>query len=394
MAGPPVGGDGGASYFLKAIENDALVETAFRRLMSSFESEKDKLRTTASKVDMDREYATHAITQMRKEKDDWCYKNNQYIDEEWKRLDKLTDRLATFWPEDAKPPIEIKCSGQLFVVSQQVLCSIKGSALSEMFSDDFLPRLPTDPEGRYVLDFNPICFRYVVDYLMNRRLRPDAPTPIIPREQQASMELLAEELRLTPFLRVNEVSPFHNTSLAVVGNSIEATHPSWQVAPAAYPLSVVRTTHFVVTVINNPDPKGALAVGVCGHIPKGAEVHSIHLTRSAMYVSNSGLVGDIPSDKEKEEAIKEPLAHGSQLVVGYDPEKKQVSWYSKEGNAAGNGRWLATATIPPELAAEECRTVYPVFALYIPDQKIQVSFDKEREDALVEANHFMKAIER
>merc|ERR1712110_1054621 len=115
--------------FLKSIENDALVETAFRRLVASFESEKDRLRQTAHKVDQEREYATAEFTQIRQASDDWCYDNTQKIEAEWKRLDKLNDRLSTFWPEDAKPPIQIKCSGRVFELSQQVLCSIKGSAL-------------------------------------------------------------------------------------------------------------------------------------------------------------------------------------------------------------------------------------------------------------------------
>jgi hypothetical protein len=385
MAGPPVG-DGGATTFLKAIPDDALVETAFRRLVSSFESEKDRLRQTATKVDQEREYATAEVTQIRQANDDWCYDKNQKIEAEWKRLDKLNDRLSTFWPVDAKPPIEIKCSGKVFVLSQQVLCSIKGSALAEMFSDDFIHRIPTDPEGKYVLDFNPVCFSYVVDYLMNRRLRPDAPTPIIPREQQQSMEMLAEELRLTPFLRVNAVSAFHNTSLAVVGNTITATHPAWQVAPAIHPLSSIRTTHFSVKILSNPDPKGALGIGICGHIPKAQEVHSIHLTNSAMYVSDSGLVGDLPSKEDISNAKKEPqpLIAGSVLVVGYNPQQKVISWYL-------NGNLIATATIPPE-QVDKYRTVYPVFALYIPDQKIQVVFDKERVDAALEAGYLMKAI--
>merc|ERR1712072_538969 len=142
-----------------------------------------------------------------------------------------------------------------------------------------------------------------------------------------------------------------------------------------HPLSQVRTTHFEVTILSNRDPKGALAIGVCGHIPKGQEVHSVHLDNSAMYVSDSGLVGNIPSKQEVNGAVKEPLSEGLVLVVGYNPEEKVITWYL-------DGNVLATATIPPELVSK-CRTVYPVFALYIPDQKIQVQFDKEREEAAV-----------
>lgn len=49
-----------------------------------------------------------------------------------------------------------------------------------------------DEEGHFFLDFNPQCFSMVVEYLRNRRLRPDAPLPVIPQVQKRNMELLAE----------------------------------------------------------------------------------------------------------------------------------------------------------------------------------------------------------
>lgn len=106
-----------------------------------------------------------------------------------------------------------------------------------------------------------------------------------------------------------------------------------------------------------------------------------------MYVSSNGLVGDIPSKAEvkEAEADPQPFTDGSVIVVGYNPQQKVVTWYL-------DGNVLATATIPPELI-NKCRTVYPVFAMYIPDQKIQVQFDKEREDAAVEAEYLRKAIQ-
>merc|ERR1740139_714077 len=97
-------------------------------------------------------------------------------------------------------------------------------------------KVPKDTEDRYYLDFNPHCFKIIVEYLQNRRLKIDAPVPIIPEDQVQNMELLAQALRLKPFLHENCISTVHGTSLAVNGNTITAKHTGWQVIASEHPL--------------------------------------------------------------------------------------------------------------------------------------------------------------
>lgn len=373
-----------APTLLKAVENDALVEQAFRRLLSSLESERDKLRETAQRIDETREHTTMEMLHLREENERWCTAELHKANTETERLDKITDRLVSFWPESMEPPLEIKCSGRPFTLPRNLLCSVKESHLALMFSDDGLNELTRDPtDGRFILDFNPVCFSLMVDYLWNRRLRSDAPTPIVPAEQQHNMDRLAEALYFTPFLKLNRITQFHGTSLQVVGNTLAGSHPGWQIASAQYALSLVRTTYFDVRILFNPDSKGGLAVGLCGHVPQGAEVHSIHLSECAMYVSGNGPLGDaIAPDEAAPEAIKAPFSNGSVLRVIYDPDAPK----SPDGTVRGctiewvlDGYSLAKVFIAADMESR-MRSVYPVFAIYMPGQKIAVEFDKDRED--------------
>ena len=67
------------------------------------------------------------------------------------------------------------------------------------------PGLRGDEDGRFFLDFNPECFSMVVEYLRNRRLRPDAPLPVVPQVQKRNMELLAEAWILVSILALFEM---------------------------------------------------------------------------------------------------------------------------------------------------------------------------------------------
>jgi len=236
-----------------------------------------------------------------------------------------------------------------------------------MFSDAFVQNIPRDSEGRYYLDFNPNCFGLIIEYLQNRHLRADSPIPVIPMEQKQNMDLLAEALRLKPFLLENRVSSVHGTSLQVTPgtNMIRATHPGWQIVASQHPMPMAGSSYFEVKIISNPDPvRGGLAVGLCGHVPQGAEVHTIRLADSVMYNSSNGLVGDAFAGHDVAKGVQ--LTEGSTIGVKHDLATRSLVWYHNR-NPIGSSMLKAESL-------ERMRTLYPVFALYVPDMKIQVDF--------------------
>ncbi len=65
-------------------------------------------------------------------------------------------------------------------------------------------------------------------------------------------------------------------NIATVCNRyISAFRFLFQVLGAEQPLPVSTSSYFEVKVLHNPDTRGGLALGVCGHLPSGTETHSI-----------------------------------------------------------------------------------------------------------------------
>eukprot|EP00927_Polykrikos_kofoidii_P055895 TRINITY_DN50080_c0_g1_i1.p1 TRINITY_DN50080_c0_g1~~TRINITY_DN50080_c0_g1_i1.p1 ORF type:complete len:383 (+),score=65.44 TRINITY_DN50080_c0_g1_i1:76-1224(+) len=355
---------------LRAIENDALIESSFRRLLASIESEHEKIRSTWLQHEQERDCETTELCRHRQETDEWCAREKTKIDAEWQRLNKLSERIGCLWPEVTEI-CEILCKGKTFVLPRTTLCSIEGSYLAYMFSDSFVEKVPRDGQGRFILDMNPECFAIVVEYLQNRRFRKDAPTPIIPSDQQQNMDMMAEALKLTPFIKQNKLSPFHGTSLTVRGNTILGTFPGWQVIAALHPLTMCRVSYFEVKVLRNPDPKGGLAIGISGHAPVDKEIYNVRIPGSIMYVSGNGLVGDIIPTEELEafnaEVTPVMFEKGSRFGVRHDAQSHSVSFFF-------NGELLRVTTIKEKMV-EKLKTLFPIFAIYQPDQHLEVDFN-------------------
>lgn len=346
------------------MDSTAEIRPSFQRLVTALESERDQINAQLEEIDQTRIMSTNELMNLRRQTEEWCSNEKAKIDKEWARLDNLSDRMRQFFP-DTLEIVNINCSGTAFTLPRSTLCSLQDSKLAVMFSDPFINNIPKDPEGKFYVDFNPECFSIVVDYLRNRRLRPDAPVPTVPAVHQQSMDLLAEALNLQPFMNENQVSPIHKTSLYVNGNVIQAMHPGWQVISAAIPLPLAKSSYFEVKILANPNTSGGLAIGVCGHVPSGDEVHSIHLSDSVLYNSHNGLVGDcceINDDVRKGVQLKQGDVFGIRCEIS----KHGLIWYHNHQPIG--------ASIIKEDFVDKMQTVYPVFAMYAPDTRIQVDF--------------------
>lgn len=149
--------------------------------------------------------------------------------------------------------LQIDCSGTIFQIHKRTLCAIPGSLLATMFSDEFVKRIPRKGD-MFVLDFNPVCFGFIVDWLKNRQLAlaqsPNAMTPLppVPPEQKANMDVLCDVLRLHQFAPPNCLTTVHQTSLIVQPYSVAASYTGWQVITAQYPLRLSAPSYFEVLV--------------------------------------------------------------------------------------------------------------------------------------------------
>lgn len=349
---------------IKVNENEAVIESSFRRLLASIEAEREKIRSTWNQIEQEQSATASELKRLKDETEEWCYEEQQKITAEWKRLDKLRERMSVLWPSETEV-LEINCSGAMFYLPKSALCSIEGSYLNHMFSDAFVQDVPQDSQGNFFLDFNPYCFKFVVDYLKKLRENPEHQPPPIPPEHQQNMDVLAEALRLKPFIRENRMNPTHGTSLKVNGDTVTAKHPGWQVISSEWPLSMASSSYFEIKIQANPDTKGGLAVGLMGHIPKGGELHTIRLNSAVLYVSNNGLIGDIYQNENVEKGIC--LMEGAVVGIRHDVLTRTVHWYH-------NKVLIGSCVFKPE-SLDKILTLYPIFALWVPGTQIQIDFN-------------------
>jgi len=350
---------------VRVSEHEALIESSYRRLLTSIEAERERIRNTWTQIEAESGRTSEELEQLRHDTEEWCQAERHKIEIEWKRLDKLRERMSIIFPVNRAEVLEINCSGHLFSIQKAALCSIEGSMLNHMFSDAFVQSIPKDQYGRFFLDFNPHCFGIIVEYLDLRMADPDAEVPPIPAKQQQNMDLLAEVLKLKPFLRENSMLLSHTTSLKVTPFTVTATHSGWQVVSARLPIHMSGVAYFEVMVASNPDSKnGGLAIGVCGHVPQGPDTYTIRIPDAVLYNSGNGLIGDSIAAENVTRGIH--LVEGSILGVKHDVHTRDLQFYF-------NGACIGACTLKPEFA-EKMQVLYPTFALMTPNQRLQIDF--------------------
>lgn len=345
-----------------------MIESSFRALAGSIEQEREKIRSTWVGIDAERANLEPSLQQMRQETEEWCLGERRTVEAEWKRLDKLRERMSILI-DPSSESFEINCSGTLHSLPKSHLVAIEGSYLNHMFSDAFIQNIPRDADGRFFLDFNPQCFDLILKYLRARSERADAVPSPVPPEQQQNMDILAEALKLKAFMPINRINPVHGTSLKVSGVSegvaaIEASHAGWQVISAAYPLPMASTAYFEVRIETNGETRGGLAFGICGHIPQGSEVHTIRLTDCVLYNSAIGLIGDAFAAENVTKGIV--FAEGSTVGVKHDVRTHRLDWFY-------NRACIGSSSIKQE-SQEKLAQIYPVVALGAKGQKAEVNF--------------------
>merc|ERR1712232_694448 len=104
----------------------------------------------------------------------------------------------------------------------------------------------------------------------------------------------------------------------------------WQIISGVSTIPMSGIHYLEIKVLKNPDPKGCLAFGLCGHIPKGSEVHSIRLQNALLYNSNVGLIGNVTAvdNVQKQHQFKE----GSLIGIKHDANTHTVSWFHNRGD--------------------------------------------------------------
>jgi len=66
--------------------------------------------------------------------------------------------------------IELNVGGVNYATTLDTLISFKDSLVASYFEDKTNVRLPKDSHGRYFIDRDGVLFRYILDYMRNKRV--------------------------------------------------------------------------------------------------------------------------------------------------------------------------------------------------------------------------------
>ena len=104
--------------------------------------------------------------------------------------------------------ISLNIGGTIMAAARSTLCQVEGSLLASMFSGRWEDRLKKDKHGNVFLDFNPDCFKLILNYLRAKKLeKPNSsarkPTP--PKEEESNYWNLIDYLGLRDELELANV---------------------------------------------------------------------------------------------------------------------------------------------------------------------------------------------
>eukprot|EP00927_Polykrikos_kofoidii_P028899 TRINITY_DN25096_c0_g1_i1.p1 TRINITY_DN25096_c0_g1~~TRINITY_DN25096_c0_g1_i1.p1 ORF type:complete len:466 (+),score=56.56 TRINITY_DN25096_c0_g1_i1:122-1519(+) len=144
------------------------------------------------------------------------------LEREQATLARERARVRVVTPEVDDEVLTVNVGGQLFSTRRSTLCVYEGSYLANLFSGRWEGSIERDSNGHYFLDFDPVSFRLVLNFLRNRRLEGPAaatPPPCVPHDRKEHFHNLVEYLGLLEPLQEAQTS----SSVGNVGSGLDGS---------------------------------------------------------------------------------------------------------------------------------------------------------------------------
>ena len=122
----------------------------------------------------------------------------QEVESQEKALNEERQRMLQILVKD-DDVISLNIGGKNKAASRSTLCQVEGSLLASMFSGRWEDKLKKDKQGNVFLDFNPDCFKLILNYLRAKKIetpRSQAKKPKPPEEERSNYWNLVEYLGL------------------------------------------------------------------------------------------------------------------------------------------------------------------------------------------------------
>lgn len=216
----------------------------------------DKLEALYSKFCKKMETEWKTFMQETKDEITKIKQEKQQIEQEMKVLSKVA--------KDGDEILSLNISGEKIMVRRSVLTLVQGSNLQVMILNN--EKLLKDKEGNIFLDFNPICFKKIVDFLKLKSIEIEnkpPPMPVIDPSIREEFEYLANYLGVMGLFQSvktieetidgfeqksdNKIEISENGKLC---SSLEANH-RWALGKNTYSQGVYSFEFEILKLLNN-----------------------------------------------------------------------------------------------------------------------------------------------
>ena len=174
---------------------DPIIDLA-QRLSRELNEENDKLQK-------EREALQKALEDERRNLKEQLEERDQRIQEERDGLGYDQERVQIITGQIDDEVISLNVGGEFFFTQRSTLCACEDSYLANLFSGRWESSIERDSFGRFFLDFDPFCFRLLLNFLRSKRQsRTPLPAPKVPPEKEEQFWHLVEYFGLTEQLQV------------------------------------------------------------------------------------------------------------------------------------------------------------------------------------------------
>ena len=230
-----------------AAMTDPILDLA-QRLSRELGQEKEKLREERERLEKSFDEERSGLKEQLREKQLRIREEREGLGYDQERVDIITGR-----PNDVEDDVlSLNVGGESFFTQRSTLCACEDSYLANLFSGRWESSIERDSFGRFFLDFDPKCFRLLLNYLRSRRQsRLPLPAPKIPKDKEEQFWHLVEYFGLTEQFSVEEAAgseepaapsifgaSFFQSALGVFrGERAPAARPYATPAPVARPVA-------------------------------------------------------------------------------------------------------------------------------------------------------------
>jgi len=163
-----------------------------------------ELALARARVAEDRARLENSLASERRQLDEEVEQVKRQVQEERQALGCQITRVQAVTAEPEDEVLTLNVGGELLTTRRSTLCLYEGSYLANIFSGRWESCIERDRQGHFFLDFDPISFRLILNFLRSKRIESSvAPVgpPTVPPEREEHFQNLVEYLGLTVQLR-------------------------------------------------------------------------------------------------------------------------------------------------------------------------------------------------